>query len=632
MEHDFHEEADLGKVYDSRLMKRLLPYLKPYRWIVLFVMVLIVGESIVQLAGPYLFKIAIDEYIRPASENPALRAELIRGLLSVAALYILMLLGEFTLSYFRRYRVRMVGQYVMRDLRLQIFRHLQRLHVGFFDRNPVGRLMTRVMGDVDVLNEMFTEGVIEIFGDLFKVIAIMIAMLLMNWRLALITFTVLPLIFGMTLLFQINVRRAYREGRKQLARINAFLNEHLMGMSTVQMFVQEARSFEKFDERNRAYLKANLRSIFYFSLFLPIIEVTGAAATALIVWYGGNQLLQGAITGNETITFGILVAFIQYSGRFFWPIRALSEKYNIFQAAMASSERIFALLDTRPLIENPPKPIEVKARGAIAFDHVWFAYDAEEYVLRDVSFTVNPGETVAIVGATGSGKTTIINLLCRFYDIQKGQILIDGHDIRDYKVEALRSAIAIVQQDVFLFSGTIESNITLNHACISSEQVREAGRRVHVDKFVQSLPEAYGTEVQERGSTLSVGQKQLIAFARALAHDPRILILDEATSSVDTETELMIQDALQYLMQGRTSLVVAHRLSTIRNADKILVMHKGHIRESGTHAELLEQHGIYYRLYQLQYKGQELSDNGRTEGSGSRKARRQGFDVHPSGS
>ena len=599
-DHDFHDEADLGKVYDSRLMKRLLPYLSPYRWTVLLVMLLIIGESIVQLAGPYLFKIAIDNHIQPATAEPALRDSLMHGLLQVAALYIAALLGEFFISYLRSYHVRMVGQNVMRDLRLQIFRHFQRLHVGFFDRNPVGRLMTRVMGDVEVLNEMFTSGVIEVFGDLFKIVAIMFAMLALNWRLALVVFVVLPIIFAMTLVFQINVRRAYREGRKQLARINAFLNEHLMGMSTVQMFVQEARTLSKFDRHNQAYLQANVRSIFYFSLFLPIVEVTGSLATALIIWYGGNQIMNGVVT------FGVLVAFIQYSGRFFWPIRSLSEKYNIFQNAMASSERVFALLDTKPLIQNPPSPVSTTAQGSIEFDHVWFAYDGDEHVLQDVSFSVEPGQTVAIVGATGSGKTTIINLLCRFYDIQKGQIQIDGREIKDYRIDELRKAIAIVQQDVFLFAGTIESNIRLGHDEITRQQVEEAGQHVHVDKFIQSLPARYDTAVQERGSTLSVGQKQLIAFARALAHDPRILILDEATSSVDTETEMMIQDALEYLMKGRTSIVVAHRLSTIRNADSILVMHKGRIRESGTHSELIEKGGIYYRLYQLQYKGQEI--------------------------
>jgi len=418
--------------------------------------------------------------------------------------------------------------------------------------------------------------------------------------LALVTFTVIPLIFVATLIFQIKVRKAYREGRRQLARVNAFLEENLVGMTTVQAFCQEKRSFEKFDERNRSYLDTNLRSVLYYSMFFPIVEVTGAIAVALIIWYGGGQIVQGSLT------IGALVAFIQYSTRFFWPIRSLTEKYNILQSAMAASERIFGLLDTEPLITDSATPVKTdKIKGGIEFKDVYFAYNDEDYVLKGISFDAQPGEKIAIVGATGAGKTSIINLLCHFYEINRGQILIDGVDIRDIGLDKLHRSIGIVQQDVFLFSGTIESNIRLGHKEISSDKVINAAKIVHADYFIKKLPDLYQAEVKERGSTLSVGQKQLIAFARALAYDPEILILDEATSSVDTETELLIQDALKRLMYGRTSIIIAHRLSTIQNADKIIVMHRGKIREIGNHWELLKQRGIYYRLYQLQYKGQE---------------------------
>ena len=425
-------------------------------------------------------------------------------------------------------------------------------------------------------------------------------MFALNWKLALVTFFVLPLIFIITLVFQINVRKAYREGRRQLARINSFLQEHIVGMSTVQMFAQEKRSFAKFDERNRGYLDANLRSIFFYSFFMPMVEITGAVATALIIWYGGGQVIQNALT------IGALVAFLQYAQRFFWPIRSLSEKYNVLQSAMAAAERIFGLLDTEPLITDSDKSVHVdKLEGRIEFSDVWFAYNEEDYVLKGVSFTVKKGEKVAIVGATGAGKTSIINLLCRFYEVNKGQILIDHTAIRDIDLERLHRSVGIVQQDVFLFSGTIESNIRLAHEEIPPEAVMQAARDVHAESFINKLPDLYQAEVKEGGATLSVGQKQLIAFARALAYNPEILILDEATSSVDTETELLIQDALKRLMRGRTSIVIAHRLSTIQNADKIIVMHKGQIREMGNHFELLKKRGIYYRLYQLQYKGQE---------------------------
>ncbi|MFQ6039214.1 MAG: ABC transporter ATP-binding protein [Candidatus Poribacteria bacterium] len=590
--HSFEEEDEHAKIYDRQLMRRLLIYLVPYKLQIAAALVLIIAASVVMLAGPYLTKIAIDNYIRPLN---------LKGLEFIIFLYILALVLEAIFNYAKRYVTQMIGQKVMYDIRMQLFSHLQKLHVGFFDRNPVGRLMTRVMGDVSVLNDLFTSGVIEVFGDLFSIMGIMAVMFTMNWQLALVTYTVIPIILIATLIFQIKVRRAYREGRRQLARVNAFLEENLVGMTTVQTFCQEKRSFEKFDERNQAYLNANLHSVLYYSMFFPIVEVTGAIATALIIWYGGGRIIQNAMT------IGALVAFIQYSARFFWPIRSLTEKYNILQSAMAASERIFGLLDTEPLITDSKSPVKVdKVKGDIEFKDVWFAYNDEDYVLKGVSFEVKEGEKVAIVGATGAGKTSIINLLCRFYEVNKGRILIDGVDIREMELDKLHRSIGIVQQDVFLFSGTIEGNIRLGNKDISPQRVVHAAQSVHADYFIKKLPGLYQSEVKERGSTFSVGQKQLIAFARALAYDPEILILDEATSSVDTETELLIQDALKRLMYDRTSIVIAHRLSTIQNADKIIVMHRGEIREIGDHWELLKRRGIYYRLYQLQYKGQEV--------------------------
>ena len=585
------EEEDLGKVYDRVLMKRLLAYLKPYTFQLFVIALLMVGNTLSLLVGPFLMQIAIDKHINLGE---------LEGLSTIAAFLVLGLIGQFVFSYFEEYRMQMIGQNVMRDLRHKLFSHLQHLDVQYFDKNPVGRLMTRVMGDVQVLNELFTSGVITVFGNLLSILGIMVAMLLYNWKLALITFTVIPIIFGATLIYQIYSRRAFREQRKQYARINAFLQENIVGMTTMKLFTQERRSHLRFNERNRRYLAANLKSIFYFSIFHPLIEVMASLAIAVIIWYGGGQIVQGVLT------FGVLVAFIRYAERFFWPIRELSEKYTIFQNAMASSERIFQLLDTEPtIVSTVEKSGKETLKGEIEFRNVWFAYNDDDYVLRDVSFKVEPGEKVALVGHTGAGKTSIINLLCRFYEINKGQILIDGVDIQKMNLEEMRRAISIVQQNIFLFSDTIERNISLGDTSISSEQVVRASQDVHLDRFVQKMPDVYGTEIKEDGGGLSVGQKQLVAFARALASDPSILILDEATSSVDTETEILIEDALSRLMKNRTSVVIAHRLSTIQNADKIIVMHRGEIRETGSHNELLQKNGIYYRLYQLQYKGQE---------------------------
>lgn len=586
------EEQELGKVYDRVLMKRLLVYLKPYRLQLVLIGFFILGNTLARLARPALMQLAIDENITPGQ---------LEGLSTIAIYMVLALVSDFVFSYFEEYRTQLLGQHVMRDLRQTLFTHLQRLDVQFFDKNPVGRLMTRVMGDVQVLNELFSSGVITGVANLLNIAGIMVAMLLYNWKLALAAFTVVPIIFAATLVYQIYSRRAFREQRKQLARINAFLQENIVGMTTMKLFAQERRSYLRFNERNRKYLAANLRSIFYFSIFHPLIEVMASLAIAVIIWYGGGQIVQG------TLTFGVLVAFIGYAERFFWPIRELSEKYTIFQNAMASSERIFQLLDTQPtIVSTAPNSGNPKVlKGEIEFRNVWFAYNDDDYVLRDVSFTVKPGEKVALVGHTGAGKSSIINILSRFYEINKGQILIDGVDIREMNLEELREAISIVQQNIFLFSDSIERNISLGKPSVSSEQVKQAAKDVHLDRFVQKMPDIYGTVVKEDGGGLSVGQKQLVAFARALASDPSILILDEATSSVDTETEILIEDALSRLMENRTSVVIAHRLSTIQNADKIIVLHRGEIREVGTHAALLQQRGIYYRLYQLQYKGQE---------------------------
>ncbi len=593
-----HEEEVLGKAYDARLMRRLLQYLRPYKPQVLLALAAIISASVLQLAQPYLMKIAIDRYIA--------RGDL-AGMNLVAFGFLIVLLLSFVLEYVQTYTMQITGQRIMFDLRMQIYGHLQRLDVRYYDRNPVGRMMTRVTTDVDVLNDLFTSGVVTVFGDVFTLVGIMAVMLMMDWRLALVAFAVLPLIGVVTHWFRKNVREYYRKVRLWIARINAFLQEHITGMSTLQLFRREAKSFEAFDEINKSHRDANIDSIFYYAVFYPAIEIIGALAAALIIWYGGGRVIQG------TATLGALVAFIQYSQRFFRPISDLSEKFNILQGAMASSERIFKLLD-EPVHVMSPAALQPSAgaaggdgheRSSIVFDRVWFGYNDGDYVLRDVSFEVKAGERVAIVGATGAGKSTIINLLMRFYDVNKGRILVGGRDVREMNLQELRSLFSLVLQDVHLFLGTIGGNIRLGNEAISDEEVWRAARAVHADTFIDRLPDGLASRVAERGSTLSVGQKQLLSFARALAFDPRVLILDEATSSVDTETELLIRDALQVLMAGRTTIAIAHRLSTIQDMNKILVLHKGELRESGTHQELLAQRGLYYKLYQLQYKDQE---------------------------
>ena len=585
----------LGKAYDARLMRRLLEYLRPYWRQVAIALVTIVVGGIASLMQPYLIKVAIDRFIA---------ARRMAGLDSLAALYLAVLVVSFAAEYVQTWTMQLTGQRIMFDLRMAIYRHLQRLDLRYYDRHPVGRLMTRVTSDVDVLNDLFTAGVVTVFGDVFTLVGIMAMMLWMNWRLALVAFSVLPIIFLVTQWFRRNVRDSYRVVRGWIARINAFLQENITGMSTVQLFRREALNFARFDEIDRKHRDANIESIFYYAVFYPAIEAVATLASALIIWYGGGGVM------SRTLTLGALVAFLQYSQRFFRPISDMSEKFNVLQAAMASSERIFKLLDEPVAIESPALPARrpAPAQGHIVFDGVWFTYNEgsdETWVLKGISFDVRPGERVGIVGATGSGKTTLINLLLRFYDVKRGRITIDGVDIRRLDLADVRGLFSLVLQDVHLFSGTIADNIRLGHPAIDDERVRRAAGAVHAEPFIERLPDGYASAVAERGSTLSVGQKQLLSFARALAFDPRVLILDEATSSVDTETELIIRDALRVLMAGRTTIAIAHRLSTIQDMDKILVLHKGQLRESGTHQELLAHRGIYFKLFELQYKGSE---------------------------
>jgi ATP-binding cassette subfamily B protein len=518
------------------------------------------------------------------------------GLHLVGGVFLVSLLLHFACTYGQTVLVHSLGQRLMFDLREQIFAHLQRVDVRFYDRHPVGRLMTRLTTDVDALNELFTAGVVALVQDVFLLLGIVGLMVYLNWRLALVAFLVLPLLLVVTVWFKTNARRVYREVRTRIARINAFLQEHITGMATVQLFTEESRSFERFDRLNAEHRQANLEAIFYYAVFFPAVELVSALGIALLIWYGGGQVLAGEVT------LGALIGFVQLSQRFFQPISDLSEKYNILQSAMAASERIFALLDTPIAIVRREGYRPERVRGHIEFRHVWFAYEGEDWVLRDVSFEVHPGETVALVGPTGAGKTTIAHLLLRFYDVHRGEVLVDGVDVRQWDLSALRRAFALVPQDVFLFSGDVMTNIRLGERDFSEERVREAARRVHAHAVIERLPHGYRTEVGERGALLSAGEKQLIAFARALCFDPPILILDEATAHIDPQTEGLIREALETLLAGRTSVIIAHRLSTVQRADRIIVLHKGRVREIGTHAELLERDGLYARLYRLQYR------------------------------
>jgi ATP-binding cassette subfamily B protein len=628
-----HQQEDdvIGKAYDGRLMRRLIRYLYPYKLAAFTSLAAVLIKAGSDVLGPYLTKVAVDRYMTAAKPqtNPSwlarhLSPNAFHGITQLATIY----LGALVLSYFmdfvQTYLMQWTGQKVMFDMRRQIFRHLQHMHIGFFDRNPVGRLVTRLTSDVDALNEMFTSGVFAIFEDVFVLAGIVIVMLRMNWWLALLSFAVLPLILVVTRIFRKHVRDSYRRIRSAIARINSYTQEHVSGMTVVQLFNRQERSYKEFKAVNRLHMDAFKDAILAYALYYPAVEILSSIAIALVIWRGGYGVL------HATVSLGVLVAFMQYAQRFFRPIQDLSEKYNILQAAMAASERIFKLLDTAPEIVSPAQPKEGDASGSIEFRNVWFTYqrldeakqariahasaaelaamDDIEWILRGVSFTVQPDQTAAIVGHTGAGKTTIISLMMRFYDIQHGSILVDGLDVREHDLNQLRRRFGVVLQDPFLFSGTIADNIRLGSDWISDTRLEEAADEVNVRDFIQSLPDGFAEPVRERGNGLSTGQKQLINFARALAHDPKILILDEATSSVDTETEIRVRLALERMIEGRTSVVIAHRLSTVQQADVILVMHKGELREMGTHQELLTQRGLYWKLYQLQYKDQELQE------------------------
>ena len=657
------EEEVLGKAYDSRLMRRLLGYLRPYRWQVAIALVSIIFKSFADVLGPYLVKVAIDRYLAPVAAPPSglwswLSPQPLHGIAQIATIFFGLLLLSFVLEFLQTYFMQWTGQKVMFDLRSQIFRHLQRMHVAFYDHNPVGRLVTRVTTDVDALNEMFTSGVVSIFEDFFVLAGILGIMLCMNWKLALITFAVLPLIVVATKIFRDKVRDSYRRIRIAIARINSYLQEHVSGMVVLQLFNRERKAYQRFSEINRSHMDAYKDAILAYALYYPVVDFFSAIAIACVIWYGGQDVIRGVVSSSISIEFhrhplisfhavataaslGVLIAFTQYALRFFRPIMDFSEKYNILQSAMAASERIFKLLDTPVDVVSPAVTKKPTGPGRIDFDHVWFAYRdieteigkphvgtgtparpaeqssagslpesstsaAPDWVLRDVTFSIDPGETIAVVGHTGAGKTTLISLLLRFYDVQKGAVRIDGVDVKDMDLVDLRSRFGVVLQDPFLFSGTIGGNIRLGTERIQNEHIQRAAEDVNLADFIRGLPKGFDEEVRERGSTLSTGQKQLISFARALAHEPKILILDEATSSVDTETEFKVRDALARMVEGRTSLIIAHRLSTIQRADKIIVMHKGQVREMGTHQELLAHRGIYYKLYQLQYKDQEI--------------------------
>lgn len=588
MPNDAFVDDDItGKAYDAALVRRLLGYLRPYGGRVVVAVALLLGLAGLDLLGPLIGKVAVDRYIVPRDPS---------GLPLMAAAFVAVQLLSSTLRYAQNMLTQVLGQRVMFDLRMQVFRHLQSMSLSFYDHNPVGRLITRLTNDVDSLNELLTSGAVSVFGDVFTLVTITIALLVLNWQLALIGLCAMPLVYLTTRWFQSGMRQSYRDIRLRLAMINGYLNENISGMQVVQLFNRERRNFERFDGLNRDHLNANMRSIFYFSLFYPVIELFMNLCLALVIWYGGLEVVGGALT------IGTLTAFVGYIQRFFMPIRDLSEKYNILQSAMASSERIFKLLDTRASVLDPIAPVEHPSSGGrVEFRNVWFAYVDEDWVLQDVSFSIEPGETVAFVGATGAGKTSLLSLLSRFYDVQRGQVLLDSIDVRDMRQADLRRRVGAVLQDPFLFSGTVADNIRLLNGNLTDEDIRAAARSANAASFIEQLPLGYQTEVYERGGGLSMGQRQLIGLARAIAFNPDVLlVLDEATANIDSETEALIQQALTEFMANRTSIVIAHRLSTIQHVDRILVMHHGRLVEQGSHAELLRLNGIYRRLWELQ--------------------------------
>ncbi len=587
MRPHYYEGASGDKVYDGYLMKRLLVYLKPYTKHVIAAACLLLVVSALGLAGPYLIKVAIDRYIQTKN---------LRGLNWIALIFLGVMALEFILRYWQIYLMQFTGQKVMFDLRLKLFSHLQQMPVSFFTEQSVGGLMSRVVNDIAVLNEMFSAGIVAVLGDIIMLLGIMLVLLLMNWRLALVVFTVIPLLFYASYIFRKKVRKSFRDIRRYMAGINSFLQENITGMPIVQVFNRQDKNLKQFEKINGSYLDAYLETIFYYSVFFPIVEILSSLAIALVLWYGGEQVLQ------KVITFGVLVAFIEYGQRFFRPVNDLMEKYNIFQSAMAAAERIFKLLDTLPAINDAaPATAWPCLEKEITFRRVWFAYHQEDYVLRDINLTLRKGEKVALVGLTGAGKTSIVGLLNRFYEAQKGQILLDGIDIRRISQHDLRRCMGMILQEPFLFSGSVMRNICLGRQDISPDKVGWAARQVNAHNFITELPDGYQHEIKERGANLSAGQKQLLTFARALVFDPQILILDEATSNIDSQTEYLIQDALDKLMRKRTAIIIAHRLSTIKKVDRIIVLDKGRIKEEGTHRELLARQGVYAKLYKLQF-------------------------------